>query len=100
MLEIGAETVIREGKITWQRPKLLTPSYILRVEGFSEEAREAFKMLAREDPDVAMMLYSLKFKKDSEKMNIVSNSLMAIARKIYKNLLLDLSNINEVFMFT
>lgn len=80
--EPEAETVVREGKITWQRPKLLTPSYILRAEGFSEEAREAFKMLAREDPDLAMMLYSLKFKKDSEKMDIVSNSLMAIAKKL------------------
>ena len=77
-----AETVVREGKITWQKPKLLTPSYVLRAEGFSKEAREAFKILAREDPDLAMMLYSLKFKKDSEKMDIVSNSLMAIAKKI------------------
>lgn len=76
------ETVVREGKITWQKPKLLTPSYILRLEGFSEEAKRAFKMLAREDTDLAMILYNLKLKKDSEKMDIVSTSLSSVARRI------------------
>jgi len=77
-----SETVIREGKITWQRPKLITSSYMLRVEGFSEKAKRALEMIAQENNDLAVLLYNLKFKRDSEKMNIVPNSLETIAKKI------------------
>ncbi len=77
-----SETVIREGKITWQKPKLITSSYMLRVEGFSEKAKRALEMMAQEDNDLAVLLYNLKFKRDSEKMNIVPNSLETIAKKI------------------
>jgi len=77
-----SETIIREGKITWQKPKLLTPSYMLRVEGFSDEARKAFEMIASEDNDLAMILYKLKLAKDAEKMDIVSESLNTVLNKI------------------
>ena len=77
-----SETVIREGRITWQRPKVITPSYMLRVEGFSGEARKAFEMLSEEDSDLAMILYGLRLSKDFEKMDIVSNSLASVAKNI------------------
>ena len=77
-----AETVIREGRITWQKPRLLTPSYMLRLEGFSEEARRALEMLAMEDNDLAMLLYRLRLVRDSEKMDIVSESLNTVLDRI------------------
>ena len=77
-----SETIIREGRITWQKPKVITPSYMLRVEGFSGEARKAFEMLAEEDDDLAMILYGLRLTRDFEKMDIVSNSLSSVAKKI------------------
>ncbi len=77
-----SETVIREGRITWQKPKVITPSYMLKVEGFSGEARKAFEMLASEDNDLAMILYGLRLSKDFEKMDIVSNSLSMVAKNI------------------
>ncbi len=77
-----AETVIREGRIVWQRPKVITPSYMLRVEGFSGEARKAFEILAEEDADLAMILYGLRMSRDFEKMEIVSNSIASVARNI------------------
>jgi len=77
-----SETIIREGKITWQKPKLLTPSYILRVDGFSQEARKAFEMIASQDSDLAMILYRLRLAKDSERMDIVSESLNTVLDKI------------------
>ncbi len=76
------ETVVREGKITWQRPKVITPSYMLRVEGFSGEASKAFEMLAAEDSDLAVILYGLNLSRDFEKMDIVSNSLDSVAKNI------------------
>jgi hypothetical protein len=77
-----SETIIREGSITWKKPKVITPSYMLRVEGFSGEARKAFEMLAEEDADLAMILYGLKLSRDFEKMDIVSSSLSSVAKKI------------------
>ena len=76
------ETVLREGKISWQSPKLITPYYILRFEGFSEEAKKAFQMLAGENADIAMMLYKLKFIKDFEHMDIISLPLNEVRQKI------------------
>ena len=76
------ETVIREGKITWGQPRILTPGYVLKMEGFSEEARQDFEMLAREMPDLAGILYLWEFKKELEKMNIVSGSLMEVFQRI------------------
>jgi hypothetical protein len=77
-----AETVIREGRITWQKPRLITPYYILRTEGFSEEAKKAFQMIAVENLDIAMMLYKLKLVKDYEHIDIVSNSLEEVRKRI------------------
>lgn len=81
-----SETIIREGSITWQKPKVITPLYMLRVEGFSGEARKAFEMLAEEDADLAMILYGLKLSRDFEKMDIVSSSLSSVAKKISDNI--------------
>lgn len=81
-----SETVVREGRITWQRPKLLTPSYMLRVEGFSEEARRAFEMIASEDNDMAMILYRLKLARDSERMEIVAESFSTVLDKIISDI--------------
>ncbi|MGM0366723.1 MAG: hypothetical protein ACQEP5_09345, partial [Actinomycetota bacterium] len=80
------ETVVREGKISWEKPKLITPSYMLRLEGFSEEAQDALKMLAREDDDLAMILYGLRFIKSSEKMEIAAKPITKVAESIERQI--------------
>lgn len=67
----GPETKIRKGKITWDKPKLLTPDYILKMEGFSDEARKALQMIARRNPDLAGLLYKMKYKKEFENTSTV-----------------------------
>ena len=79
---VDSETIVREGRITWQKPKIITPYYLLRLEGFSEEAKKAFSILAGENADIAMMLYKLKFIKEYDHMDIVANSVEEITRKI------------------
>lgn len=81
-----SETVVREGRITCKKPKLITPSYMLRMEGFSGEARKAFEMLAEEDSDLAMILYGFKIRRDSEKMDIVPRSLESVASRISRDI--------------
>ena len=77
-----AETIVREGRVTWQKPKLITPNYIMRMEGFSNEAKQAFEIYAAENADIALMLYRLKFIKDYDRMDIVSSSIEQVKEKI------------------
>lgn len=81
-----SETIIRQGKIVWKRPRLITPNYMLRLENFSDEARQALKMLSTENSELAFILYTLRLKKDSEKMDIVSSSLEDVRRNIEKEI--------------
>jgi len=83
------ETVVREGKISWERPKLITPSYMLRLEGFSQEAKSALRMLAQEDNDLAMILYGFRFIKSAEKMEIIPKPISKVAEKIEKKIKAD-----------
>ena len=39
----GQETVIREGRVIAERPKIVTPYYLSRVQGFSPEAKKYFE---------------------------------------------------------
>lgn len=80
------ETVVREGKVSWFRPQLLTPGYIIRIDGFSEEAKNAFSSLASDVPDLASILYRFQFKKEVDSMNFVSDKLEAVAEKIAKDI--------------
>lgn len=82
----GPETKIREGKITWDKPKLLTPGYILNMEGFSEEAKKAFQIMARQNPDYAGLLYKMNYKKESIRTVTVSKSIEATFDRIKDDL--------------
>ena len=41
------ETVLREGRVIVERPKIVTPYYLSRLEGLSSDARRYFDMLIR-----------------------------------------------------
>ena len=40
-----AETVIREGRVIAERPKIVTPYYLSHLEGFSYDAKQYFQKL-------------------------------------------------------
>jgi len=82
----NVETVVREGKVNWYQPKLLTPSYIFRIEGFSREANKAFNILANEYPDLAGILYKFKVNKKLDEMNFISGPLLNVAENINKEI--------------
>lgn len=82
----GPETKIREGRITWEKPKLLTPGYLLQMEGFSEEARKALQILARQHPDMAGLLYRMKYKKESQRTVTVSRTIKDTFRRLKDDL--------------
>ncbi|MEE8563984.1 MAG: hypothetical protein V3S96_00110 [Atribacterota bacterium] len=76
------ETVVREGRVSWYQPKLLTPGYIFRIEGFSKEAKNAFETLAIQYPDLAGILYKFKVNKELDEINFVSGPLLTVAENI------------------
>jgi hypothetical protein len=65
--------VIREGRVIAERPKIVTPYYLNRLEGFSTDAKKYFKMLLNtQGPDAPGLFYA--YKNEPKGLNIVSDS--------------------------
>ena len=82
----GPETRIREGWITWEKPKLLTPDYLMKMEGFSEEAQKAMKLIANKNPDLAGFLYQMKYKKNSGSSRTISTTIEEAHERIEEDI--------------
>jgi hypothetical protein len=82
----GPETKVREGKITWEKPKLLTPDYMINMSGFSGEAKKAMQMIARENPDLAGLLYKRNYRKESISTFTINREIKAAEAKIREDI--------------
>ena len=81
MTKDTAETVIREGRIIAERPKIVTPYYLSRVEGFSPEARRYLTALVAEyGADIRGLYYT--YKNEPKGLNIVSDNWLSVVDKI------------------
>ncbi len=77
----SSETVIREGRVIAERPKIVTPSYLSRVQGFSPEAKKYFDMLMREyDPHSPGLFYT--YRNEPKELNVVSDNVGAVIEKL------------------
>jgi hypothetical protein len=75
------ETVIREGRVIAERPKIVTPSYLSRVEGFSPEAKKYFDMLMTQGhTDSPGLVYA--YRNEPKELNIVSDNLAAVVARL------------------
>jgi len=75
------ETVIREGRVVAQKPRVVTPYYMTRLEGFGADARKYFEMLLEtHGPDAPGLYYA--YKNEPKEMNIVSDNLQAVVEKL------------------
>ncbi|MFW6267424.1 MAG: hypothetical protein ACOC2S_03630 [Halanaerobium sp.] len=84
--EEGPETKVREGEITWEKPKLLTPDYMINMSGFSGEAKKAMEIIARENPDLAGLLYKMNYKKQSISTFTIARELEAAEAEIREDI--------------
>ncbi|MFC1941734.1 hypothetical protein ACFLWU_00775 [Chloroflexota bacterium] len=67
------ETVIREGRVIAERPKIVTPYYLTRLEGFSYDAKSYFeKILRMHGANAPGLFYT--YKNEPKELNIVSDS--------------------------
>jgi hypothetical protein len=75
------ETVVREGRVLAEKPRIVTPVYLSRLEGFGAEAKRYFESLAREyGAHTAGVFYT--YKNEPREMNIVSDDLPSVVEKI------------------
>lgn len=75
------ETVVREGRVIAEKPRIVTPYYLSRLEGFSSEAKRYFNMLMRtHGPNAPGLLYS--YRNEPKELTIVSESLLSVVDKL------------------
>ncbi len=77
---VDTVNVIREGRVIASRPRIVTPSYLINLEGFSGQAKRFFELLAGRFPQEAGIFYS--YKNEPLEMNIASESTNAVIEKI------------------
>jgi len=75
------ETVVREGRVIAERPRIVTPYYLSHLEGFSTDARRYLEHLIREHgAHVPGLLYG--YRNEPKELNIVSDNLKAVVEKL------------------
>ena len=82
---VRPEGILRTGRVIAQRPTVVTPTYAMNLQGFSSEAYEYFRDVARSSgPNSPGILY--QYRNESEKMDIVSGVPTEIAHRISDDL--------------
>jgi len=75
------ETVVREGRVIAEQPRLVTPYYLSSLEGFSDNARRYFDALIQTyGHNAEGLLYA--YRNEPKEMNIVSDNLLAVVSKL------------------
>ena len=79
------ESVVRTGRVIAEKPAIITPTYGMNLEGFSDEAYQFLQQLSRQyGLNSPGLLY--KYRNESHKTEIVSDSTLEIAHKISADL--------------
>lgn len=79
--EAGGETVVREGCVTSERPRVITPTYLINLEGFGDNARRYLEMLRRKHGPHAQGIF-YKYKNEAKQPSIVSNNIESVAEHL------------------
>jgi hypothetical protein len=75
------ETVVREGRVIAEKPRIVTPYYLSSLEGFSDNAHRYFDYLIKTyGHNVPGLLYA--YRNEPKEMNIVSDNLLAVVAKL------------------
>ena len=77
---MDSANVIREGRVIAAKPKIVTPSYLINLEGFSSQARRFIELMAEKYPHESGIYYT--YKNEPKEMNIASESMQDIIKKI------------------
>jgi hypothetical protein len=79
------ESVVRDGRVISERPTIVTPTYIMNLEGFSEDARKYMEQQAHQQgPHSPGILY--QYRNEPGGMDIVSDKVSVVAQRIGEDL--------------
>jgi len=81
LVKDDTETVVREGRVIAEKPRIVTPYYLSQLEGFSPDARRYFDMLLNTHGANAPGLF-YTYKNEPKELNIVSDNLLSVVNKI------------------
>lgn len=75
------ETAIREGRVIAEKPRIVTPYYLSRLEGFSTEARRYFSaLLEAHGPNIPGLFYT--YRNELKELTIVSENLRSVIGRL------------------
>ena len=75
------ETVVRDGTVVAERPAMVTPAYMLNLDGFGDDARSYMQDLVRRlGPNSPGLLY--QYRNEPAGMEIVGDEVSAVAQRI------------------
>ena len=75
------ETVVREGRVIAERPRVVTPFYLLNLEGFSEHASRFLETVRREyGPHTPGLFYT--YRNERGELTIVADDLSAVVDRL------------------
>jgi hypothetical protein len=75
------ETVVREGRVIAEKPKIVTPYYLSHLEGFSQDARRYLDALIKTyGHDAPGLFYT--YRNESRELNIVSGHWRAVVDRL------------------
>lgn len=81
LIKSATETVIREGRVIAERPKIVTPYYLSKLEGFSSDAKRYFDTLIKAyGPNAPGLFYT--YKNEPKELTIVSDNLLSVVDKL------------------
>ncbi len=81
LVKTTTETVTREGRVIAERPKIVTPYYLSRLEGFKLPARKYLEMLIKtHGPHAPGLLYT--YKNEPAELTIVADNLLAVVDRL------------------
>ena len=80
----GGETVVREGQVIAERPRVVTPYYLMNLQGFSQHARRYLEKIAQEGHSSPALLY--RYRNEAKGLSIVSEPMHQLAQKLTEKL--------------
>jgi len=81
LIKEANETVVREGRVIAERPRIVTPYYLSRLEGFSLEARRYLDALIKAHGlDTPGLFYT--YRNEPKELNIVPDHWLSVVRKL------------------
>jgi hypothetical protein len=91
----GEETVIREGKVSSERPRVVTPYYLTRLEGFGDSAKRYLEMVIKQYGLHVPGLY-YNYKNEHKNLLIVSDRLEIVAGRLSDKIDKDKDNLAAI----